>query len=106
MGGHVSIGVGGYGRVVGIERTASFLLAMMTLAPFWTKACAAISPRPDAPPVTRATWSEKLKRLETRRSSAMVMCIRSKGGWMRSKTQLLKFEVEVRKNRVQEESEV
>jgi hypothetical protein len=30
----------------------SFLLAMNTFAPFWTKACAAISPRPVEPPVT------------------------------------------------------
>lgn len=42
----------------------SFLLAMNTLAPFCTKACAAISPNPVAPPVTRTTWFEKSKRLD------------------------------------------
>ncbi|KAG5293814.1 hypothetical protein I7I50_04347 [Histoplasma capsulatum G186AR] len=42
---------------------------MMTRAPFCTRPCAAISPSPEAPPVTRATWLLKEKRLETRRSA-------------------------------------
>jgi hypothetical protein len=51
----------------------SFLLAIITLAPFWTKAWAAISPNPDAPPVIKATSFEKSKSLDTLRSASEVI---------------------------------
>ena len=54
-------------RAVVFSSSLFFRLAMMTRAPFCTKAWAAISPSPVAPPVIRQTWSLKLKRFDTAR---------------------------------------